>query len=184
MTVMTPAGFAKVTERIWTGVRENFARDHRLTAAIIGYTATGEQVVLVSHPAAAYDAPHVRARTRQEGYHPIRGGFEDNIAEIRSVFADHAVVAAIRVSEAWYARDDVAADVLAEGILPREHPMADEIAMVIGLWPQERFMLFYRADIIRDDRGQNPVLRPDRVLSGEEHNIEGWLAAILPQPPA
>lgn len=182
MPKMTRAGFAAEVDRIWNLARSNFERDRRLHGAIIAYDAMGRQAMFLALTAEDYDNVEERKKTERSGVVPIRGDFAENAEAMSRIFREGRMVAAVRVSEAWSAEDDVAADVMALHMSPGEHPMSREVALACGFWPREHFIAYYTAEIVRDDRGENPVLGPTRRLDDEQAMVESWLWEALPQP--
>lgn len=89
------------------------------------------------------------------------------------------------VGEAWASRGQVSADVLGMDIRVAEHPLRDEILLLAGAWPREHLLVSATAEVVCDERGQNPQLRPwgpPELGSCVDVGASTWPLQVLPGP--
>lgn len=103
-------------------------------------------------------------------------------AVVRALIDHERAVAAVHVTEVWYAEVHPAAGVV-DLRAPSRRPDRREALVVAGLWPTRRLHLVHAGQIIRGPAGPevHPITSPARVAFTPENQWAAWLATLLPE---
>lgn len=178
MPKLTREKFLLAVDDVWGGARRNFDKHKVVHGHLVAFNAMGHgKYFLQGDP----DDPNLTSKNIVG----VPGNWADHLPLLAAEFHAHRAVAAMLVGEAWTVREDLAVETIRMDLLPHEHPMKDEIAFVVGLWPREYAARGRYAVIERDERGENPRLGEDREFEGPPGAVTvfaTWLAEILPKP--
>lgn len=176
MPKLTRPTFIEAVRDLRMLAERNFVKDEYLHGCLVAVDQMSRQHFFMQGPE---DDPRIHA----SGFVPIPGPWTDHLPKIEAHLRAWKAVAAILIGEGWMVADDDALETLRMDIHPHEHPMKNEVAMVVGVWPREHVAFGYRAIIERDERGQNPHLSDfEEFGTGNPDMIGTWLSSLLPQP--
>lgn len=111
------------------------------------------------------------------------GPFHENVDTLGEAFRSHRAVAAILYGEGWSVANETYAETVRLDLPVHEHPMKDELAFAVGLWPREFFARHHQALIVRDEQGRLVRLADEKQFDESGTTVfVSWLAELLPQP--
>lgn len=174
MPRLNPTTLTQVVDTLWENAQHNFRTAGFVYPHLIGLNPDARNTIFVQEPATSPVA-------QRPGHVAVPGPWTDHLDLIRDTMTTNGIVAAILIAEAWVTRNQAAIDTMTMNIPVHEHPMKDEMVLVVGSYPKAGIPAYgHSAIVTRDDQGNNATLStPIPITSNDSTLVGTWLTDLL-----